>query len=89
MRFFPLLDFQYTMLLIFLGLIALILVYIAFRGETLPVGRRDRKSAIEEYPEGIQGKNQPIPLLLIFIYVGVAIWALGYVIFIGIRGIAF
>ncbi len=89
MRFFPLLDFQYTMLLIFLGLIALILIYVAFQGELLSGRRTDEQGAIEQYPEGIRGKNQPIPLLLIFIYVGVAIWALGYLIFIGIRGIAF
>jgi len=89
MRFFPLLDFQYTMLLIFLGLIALILIYIAFRGETLPVGRKDRKSAIEEYPDGIQAKNQSLPFILVFVYVGWAIWAIAYVIVIGMRGAAF
>ena len=88
MRFFSVLDFQYALLIIFLGLIFFILTYIAFGGYVLPTSK-GRKEEIEEYPEGIQTKNGPLPLLLFFIYLSFFIWAIGYVVVIGIRGGAF
>ena len=88
MRFFPLLDNQYVILLLFLGLIFFILIYIAFGGYTLPI-RKGRKEEIEEYPEGIQAKNGPLPLLLFFVYLSFFLWAIGYVLVIGIKGAAF
>jgi NADH:ubiquinone oxidoreductase subunit 3 (subunit A) len=89
MRFFSLLDFQYAMLLIFLGLIALVLLYMAFYSHDFIPRRRDKKEEVEEYPGGIQAQNQRIPLILIFVYVGLAIWAVAYVVVIGIRGVPF
>ena len=88
MRFFSVLDSQYAGLLLFLGLIILILVYIAFGGYVLPT-RKGRREEIEEYPGGIQAKNGPLPLLLLFIYLSFFIWAVGYVVVIGIKGGAF
>ena len=89
MRFFPLLDFQYTMILIFLGFIALILIYVAFYSSDFLPRRGDKKEEVEEYPGGIQARNKPLPLILVFVYVGVAIFAVAYVIVIGIRGTPF
>jgi Na+/H+ antiporter NhaC len=91
MRFFSLLDFQYAILLIFLGLIAFIIIYIAFAGyDLLPYKKgRGRKEEIEEYPSGIQARRNPIPLLLILLYIGLAVWGVAYVIIIGIRGRTF
>ena len=88
MRFFSVLDSQYAMLSLFLGLIILILVYIAFGGYVFPT-RKGRRHEIEEYPEGIRAQNGPLPLLLFFIYLSFFIWAIGYVVVIGIRGGAF
>ena len=34
----------------------------------------------------IQVQNRPFPFLLIFLYIGLAIWGVVYVIIIGIRG---
>ena len=89
MRFFPLLDFQYAMLLIFLGLIALVLIYVAFSTYDFLPRKGDEGEKVEEYPGGIQASNQPIPLILIFLYSGLAIWAVAYVVVIGIRGSPF
>jgi NADH:ubiquinone oxidoreductase subunit 3 (subunit A) len=86
MRFFPLLDFQYAMLLIFLGLIALVLIYVAFRTYDFLPPKKEKGEEVEEYPGGIQASNKPIPLILIFLYAGLAIWAVAYVVVIGIRG---
>jgi len=89
MRFFSLLDFQYAMLLIFLGLIALVLIYLAFSSYDLRPRKEAEEEKVEEYPGGIQATNQPIPLILIFIYAALAIWAAAYVVMIGIKGVPF
>jgi len=89
MRYFTLLDFQYVVLLVFLGLTALILIYLAFSGYHKERGRRKRRDETEDYPEGIQVERNRIPPILIFIYVSFIIWALGYLIVIGLRGEAF
>jgi hypothetical protein len=86
MRYFPLLDFQTVILLIFIGLIVLLLLYIAFSGHPFLIGKKEGREKKEEFPEGIQTTNRPIPLLLIFVYAGFIIWALVYVIVIGLRG---
>ena len=89
MRFFSLLDFQYAMLLILLGLIALVLIYVAFSSYDFLPRKRGEKEEVEDYPGGIQAAHRPIPLILVFIYAGLAIWAVAYVIVIGIRGVPF
>jgi hypothetical protein len=88
MRFFSVLDTQYAVLLVFLGLIFLVLVSIAFGGYVLPT-RKGRREEVEEFPEGLRAGNGPLPLLLFFIYLSFIVWAAGYVIVIGIGGGAF
>ena len=89
MRLFALLDFQYVVLLVFLGLMAFVLIYLAFAGYDLLPGKKGRRDELEEYPSGIQAQNNPTPLLLILLYIGLAIWGVAYVIVIGIRGTNF
>ena len=89
MRLFPLLDFQYTMILIFLGVIALILIYVAFYSSDFLPRSGAKKEEVEEYPQGIQAYHKPIPLILILLYAGLAIWAVAYVVVIGIKGAPF
>jgi len=82
MRYFPLLDFQYIVLIIYLGIASLIVLYLAFTYQ-----EKDEGQEIEEaYPAGIQGRNGPVPLVLIFLYLGFIIWAIVYVVTIGIKG---
>ena len=84
MRSFPLFDFQIVVLLSFLGLIALLLLYIALTKITLPpVSGRGRQEP-EQFPDGIETSQGPIPLILIFVYAGFLVWALAYVIIIAI-----
>lgn len=82
MRYFPLLDFQYTVLLIFFGLAFLILIWLAFAYEE----REGEQKIREEYADGLKERNGPVPLLLIFLYLGFIIWAVAYVVVIGIQG---
>jgi hypothetical protein len=74
------------MLLVFLGVIALVLIYVAFSTYDFLPRKKGDGEEMEEYPGGIQTTNKPIPLILIFLYAGLAIWALAYVVGIGIRG---
>lgn len=93
MPYFPLVGWQHWVLAIFLGLISLILVYLAFGSHA---GRREEKAG--EGPEeerdleilrGHDGEKNPVPPLLVFIYGGVILFAVGYLIVIGIWGSAF
>lgn len=89
MQFFPLMAFQHWVLAVFLGLICLILVYLAFGSHV----RRQEGGVRGETEEreilfGRDEKN-PMAPLLIFIYAGVIVFAVAYLILIGIRGGAF
>ena len=89
MQYFPLVDLQHWMLAIFLGLVSLILVYLAFgshahRGKEIEGERAARDILFGQDPE----KN-PFAPILIFVYVGALVFALAYLVLIGIKGSAF
>ncbi len=87
MRFFFLLDYQHWLLAFCLGLILAILVYLGFSAYEDSSSRSNKKTEEEfTYPDGIRGKNFPTPAFIIFIYLGFIIWAILYVIFVGLRG---
>ena len=85
MRFFALLDLQNATLAFFLGLAALVVLYVAFRGYG-PSAGEGHSAEPEQYPEGIRIGHGPLPPILLFVYVGFALWALAYVIVVGIMG---
>jgi hypothetical protein len=84
MRYFTFLDFQYVILLAFLGVVALLLLYLAFRGYASTEADSEGAVELEEYPDGIQAGKKPIPPILVFIYVGFIIFAFAYLILVGI-----
>ncbi len=93
MQYFPLLAFQDLVLAFFLGLGFVILVYLAFGGHKRtrkdPTGEeldRLKRGALAEAhdPEG-----GPVPPVLILIFVGAILWAVSYVVVVGIKGVAF
>jgi hypothetical protein len=87
MRFFFLQDYQHWLLSLFLGLVLSILIYLAFTAYTDSRTRAGEKGEEEfTYPDGIRGRNFPIPVFIIFLFLGFVIWAILYVIFIGMRG---
>jgi len=83
MRFFPLLDFQYMVLALFLGIAALVFICVAWGGYS-----RKRERDLEERDGEVRfaAERHPVPPILIFIYAGTALWAIAYVILIGIFG---
>lgn len=87
MRFFFLKDFQHWLLALFLGLVLAILVYLGFTAYADSSARAKEKAEEEfTYPDGLHGRNFPTPFFIVFLYLGFVIWAILYVIFIGMRG---
>jgi hypothetical protein len=82
-RYFALLDFQTVMLLTFLGTIAFVLLYLAFAAR---VSSKKGEAGEEDFPDEIKIRRGPIPRILIFVYAGFIVWAVIYVIVIGLRG---
>ena len=70
MRFFEILDFRHLVLAVFLGLAAALVIYLSFRG--------NRRA------EGARGAG--VPLALIFLYAGIIVWCIMYVIYVGLKG---
>ncbi len=85
MRYFPLFDFQMVVLLTFLGIVVLLLLSLAF-GARSGRTRREGDEKVEEYPEGIQVARRRVPGILIFIYIAFIVWALAYLVVVGLRG---
>ena len=89
MRFFYVLDFQYLILALFLGIVSVFLIYLGFMSYRFSQKRKEEGETAEEryeYPGGLRIQNHPIPPFLIFICLGFALWAIAYVILIGLRG---
>ncbi len=82
MRFFALLDFQHLVLAFFLGLLGFLFVCLAWGYYP----RRPPGEEAEPESEGLRLGHSPIVPSLIFIYVGVSIWAIGYMVVVGVFG---
>ncbi len=90
MRFFSLLDFQYTVLAYFFGFVSSILVYLAwgsYPARRHAVSSEDlKKLEGHEIAGGHKTEDNPVAPFLVFIYAAVIIWAIAYVIVIGFKG---
>lgn len=78
------LDLQYVVLALFMGLGALLVLWICFRGYHGP--EEEQQQDQEHYPEGIRIGRGPIPPVLVLVYVGFLLWALGYALKVGVSG---
>ena len=87
MRFFPLLDYRDWLMAVSLGIVLAILVYLGFTAYSDSSARAAAKAEQElTYPDGIRGKHFPVPVFILFIFLGFFIWAILYVIFVGMSG---
>ncbi len=78
------LDFQYVVLAFFMGLGALLILWVCFRGYHQQ--EEEKEQDLEHYPEGIRTGKGPIPALLLIVYLGFLFWALGYALKVGVWG---
>jgi len=91
MRYFTLLGMQHVFLY-FLPALAFIVVFMAGLGYVY-FSRKDsverEHKIIERYPGGIEGRDAPFPLVLILTIGGTLIWALAYIVLIGVLGVRY
>ena len=89
MRFFQLLGFQDTMAWLFTGLIFMIvfgvgLAYTHFHEKD----SETRKNTVTgAFPEGLEERNAPYPLIMVLIIAGTVIWGFFYIIMHGLLGV--
>ncbi len=87
MRFFFLQDLQHWLMATILGLILVILIYLGLTAYEDASARSDTRAEEEfHYPDGIEGRNFPVPTFILFLFLGFVIWAIFYVIFVGLKG---
>jgi hypothetical protein len=89
MPYFPITTFQEMILAFFLGLGTFVLIYLAWGTypEDRPEGMEKEleKQGTRESVEVPQPADNPVPPFLLFIYFGLAVWILAYLIIIGLR----
>jgi len=89
MPYFPLTTFQEMTLAFFLGLGTFVLLYLAW-GSYPKDRQEDKKSETEkaEVQETLDlppSADNPVPPFLLFLYIGLAVWIVAYLIIVGLR----
>jgi len=89
MRFFHLLSFQHIMLyifptLIFMVVFGLALGYSHLRSED---AEKRKQKIIYRFPEGIEDRNAPFPLVMMLIIAGTLAWVFFYIVGTGLLGV--
>ena len=89
MRYFELLGIYHFVMYLFpaLAFIALFIIglgYYHFHHKDSP---ERATGIIEEFPDGIQGRNAPFPLIVYLIIAGTVIWVFAYILLIGVLGV--
>ena len=86
MHFFGIRDIQHFILYFFPAFLTVLLIGIglAFTHFRTKKSEQRKDEIYHEYNEGIQDKNGPFPLILILIIAGTVIWAIFYILAIGL-----
>ncbi len=91
MRYFEFLGIQHVIMYVFPAIILVFLFAIGlgfYHFRTKDAAERESR-IIEEFPDGIQGRNAPFPAIAYLTIIGTIIWVLGYILTIGIKEFAF
>lgn len=89
MRLFDLIGFRDVVLFLFPTLIFIILFYFGLSRARLHKkdSEERERTVVHQYPEGIEARNAPFPLLLILVIIGFLLWAFFYAFGIGHLGV--
>ena len=89
MRYFELLGIQHFVMYLFpaVASIALFIIGLGFYHFRRKDSAERESRIIEQYPEGIQGRNAPFPIVLYMIIAGTIVWVLAYILLIGGLGV--
>jgi hypothetical protein len=91
MRFFTVIDLRHLVLAFFLGAGAVLVIYLAFRyplkrGKESDEAKKGEVSLAEGYPDDLRIDNNPVPPVLVYVFLGFVLWLICYVIFFGVLG---
>lgn len=91
MRYFELLGIQHFVMYLLpaLGFIVLFAIGLGFYHFRSKDAAERETRIIEEFPDGIQGRDAPFPAIAYLTIIGTIIWVLGYILTIGIKEFAF
>ena len=86
MRYFALLNFQHVVLYLFPTLVFVVLLGLSLGFTTFHRTDDEARTQriIQRYPAGIEERNAPFPLALTLIIAGTLVWALGYILAVGL-----
>jgi hypothetical protein len=89
MRFYTLLNFQHVLLTIFptLIFIAVFGIGLAFSHFHSKDSETRKKEIYHRYPDGIEDREAPFPLVMTLIIAGTVLWAFMYIWYTGILGV--
>jgi hypothetical protein len=88
MRIFNLLNIQHLVMAVFPALLCVVLVGIAlsfshFRGKS---SEERRIQVTGTYPDDIEERDAPFPLILFLVILGTVLWGFGYILMAGLTG---
>ena len=89
MRYFEFLGIQHFVLFLFpaLAFIVLFIIGLGFYQIYRPDSKEREARIIENFPDGIQGRNAPFPLVIYLVLAGTVIWVFSYILLIGTLGV--
>lgn len=90
MRYFELLAVQHVIMYVFptIAFAFLFAIGLGFYHFRTKDGAERESRIIEKFPDGIQGRNAPFPAIAYLTIAGTIIWLLGYILAIGLLGVA-
>ena len=85
MRYFEVLGFQHFVMYLFpaIAFIALFVIGLGFYHIKRKDSAERDSRVIERFPEGIEGRNAPFPLIAYLVLYGTIIWVIAYILLIG------
>jgi len=85
MRYFEVLNIQHFVMYLFPAIvfIALFIIGLGFYHIKRKDSAEREARVIERFPEGIEGRNAPFPLIAYLVLFGTVIWVLAYILLIG------
>ena len=91
MRFFDFLGIQHYVLYLFPAAVFILLFFAGLRFSYIKTTHSQERESriIEKFPDGIEGRNAPFPLILLMTIAGAIVWGLLYIFFIGAQGVKF
>ena len=85
MRFFEVLGVQHFVMYLFpaIAFTALFIIGLGFYHINRKDSAERESRVIERFPEGIEGRNAPFPLIAYLVLIGTIVWVIAYILLIG------